>query len=250
MSPSHLLAAFVAGFLVTQLAIMVTTVYLHRSLSHRALTVHPVVAVPCRAITWITTGMRPREWVAVHRRHHAATDTVDDPHSPIVHGFWQVQLGNVGLYKKVAGDAANTRKYARDLPPDRLDQLFFDHALFGLIVGIAILVAITWGLGFGLLVGFLAAGIHAVSYVMLSGSINAVGHRFGKRPHPNSATNGQSLALLTCGEGLHNNHHAAPTSATFALQRGEFDPGWWVVKALTALKLARVRHEEVHLKAA
>jgi stearoyl-CoA desaturase (delta-9 desaturase) len=249
MSWSHLLAAVVAAFIVTQLATAVTTVYLHRSLSHRALTVHPAVALPCRTFLWITTGMRPREWVAVHRKHHAATDTVEDPHSPKVVGFWRVQLGNVGLYKKVAADQANTRKYARDIPRDNLDRWFFDRAFLGLAVGITVLVTLMWGLGFGLVTGFLAAGIHAVMYVMLSGSINAVGHTFGKRPHDNSATNFQLLALVTSGEGLHNNHHAAPTSARFALQKGEVDPGWWLVRTLTALKLARVRHEDVHLKA-
>ncbi|MDQ1521171.1 MAG: hypothetical protein QOI55_2244 [Actinomycetota bacterium] len=250
MTWSHLLAAIVAAFIVTQLATAITTVYLHRALSHRALTVNPAVALPCRAFIWIATGMRPREWVAVHRKHHAATDTVEDPHSPAVVGFWRVQLGNVGLYRKVAADQANTRKYARDIPADQLDRWFFDRAFVGLAVGITIIVALMWGLGFGLVTGFVAAGLHAVMYVMLSGSINAVTHTFGKRPHNNSATNLQLLALFTSGEALHNNHHAAPTSARFALQRGEVDPGWWVVRALTTMKLAHIRHEEVHLKAA
>ena len=85
---------------------------------------------------------------------------------------------------------------------------------------------------------------------MLSGAINAVGHTFGEQPYDNSATNGQVLALLTSGEGLHNNHHAAPTSAKFALGKGEIDPGWWVVRLLVACHLATVRHEEVKLKSA
>jgi stearoyl-CoA desaturase (delta-9 desaturase) len=250
MSWTDLLAAVIAAFIVTQLTTAITTVYLHRALSHRALTVHPAVALPCRTIIWITTGMRPREWVAVHRKHHAATDTLEDPHSPAVVGFWRVQLGNVGLYKNVAADKANTRKYARDIPTDNLDRLFFDRALLGLAIGTSILVVTMWALGFGLLTGLVASGLHAVMYVMLSGAINAVGHTFGKRPHANSATNFQLLALITSGEGLHNNHHAAPTSARFALQKGEVDPGWWIVRTLTALKLARIRHEEVHLKAA
>jgi stearoyl-CoA desaturase (delta-9 desaturase) len=248
MSPTQLLAAFVAAFIVTQCAIFATTVYLHRGLSHRALSVHPVMALPFRFVIWITTGMRPREWVAVHRKHHAATDTAEDPHSPAVLGFWRVQLGNVGLYKKTAGDKRNLQKYARDIPTDRLDTLFFDYALFGLAFGIAILVVVMWALGFGLITGFAAAGIHAVLYVMLAGSINAVTHTFGARPYRSSATNLKSLALVTGGEGLHNNHHAAPTSATFSLHRGEIDPGWWFVRMLVALKLAHVRHDEVHLK--
>jgi len=107
-----------------------------------------------------------------------------------------------------------------------------------------------WMLGFGLLTGFVAAGLHAVLYVMLSGAINAVGHTRGTQPYSNSATNLQSLALITAGEGLHNNHHAAPTSARFSLGRGEFDPGWLLVRALVKLHLAHVRHEDVHLKTA
>jgi stearoyl-CoA desaturase (delta-9 desaturase) len=246
----NVLAAVIAGFLVTQISTAVTTVYLHRALAHRALSVHPVAAVPCRFVIWITTGMRPREWVAVHRKHHAATDTADDPHSPAVMGFWRVQLGNVGLYKRVASDEGNTRKYARDIPSDALDRLAFDYALVGLAIGITILVVVMTLLGFPLWVGFLAAGVHAVTYVMLSGAINAIGHRLGKQPYENSATNGQALALLTAGEGLHNNHHAAPTSARFSLRRGEVDPGWWLVRTLVWLRLARVRHDDVKLKTA
>jgi stearoyl-CoA desaturase (delta-9 desaturase) len=242
------LAAIVAGLVVTQLTIAVTTVYLHRSLTHRALTLHPVVAAPCRFIVWITTGMRPREWVAVHRKHHAATDTVEDPHSPAVVGFWRVQLGNVGLYKKVASDEENTRKYARDVPVDAFDKYAFDYSLVGLSIGIAILVVVMTLLGFPFWVGFLAAGVHAVSYVMLSGAINAIGHNSGKQPYKNSATNGQVLALMTGGEGLHNNHHAAPTSARFSLHRGEVDPGWLMVRTLVLLHLAQIRHDDVKLK--
>jgi stearoyl-CoA desaturase (delta-9 desaturase) len=248
MSAPQFIAALVAAFVVTQAAIFATTVFLHRGLAHRALTMHPVAAFPCRFVIWITTGMRPREWVAVHRKHHAATDTAEDPHSPKVVGFWRVQLGNVGLYKRAARNRELVRKYARDIPADNVDRYAFDHALLGLAVGISILVAVMWALGFGLITGFVGAGIHAVAYVMLAGAINAVGHTLGSRPYANSATNLQSLALVTGGEGLHNNHHAAPTSARFALNDREIDPGWWFVRALVALHLAQVRHEDVHLK--
>ena len=250
MSAAQLIAAVVAAFVVTQAAILATTVFLHRGLAHRALTIHPVAAFPCRFVIWITTGMRPREWVAVHRKHHSATDTAEDPHSPKVVGFWRVQLGNVGLYKRAAGDRELVRKYARDIPADSFDRYAFDYALVGLAIGIAILVTVMWALGFGLVTGFAAAGIHAVLYLMLAGAINAVGHVYGKRPYANSATNLQPLALVTGGEGLHNNHHAAPTSARFSLHDGELDPGWWFVRLLVALHLAQVRHEDVHLKSA
>jgi stearoyl-CoA desaturase (delta-9 desaturase) len=96
--------------------------------------------------------------------------------------------------------------------------------------------------------GLLAAAVHAVTYVMLSGAINAIGHTRGRRPHDNLAGNAQWLALITAGEGLHNNHHAAPTSARFALARAEIDPGWWVIRALVLCNQATLRHGEVRLK--
>ena len=142
------------------------------------------------------------------------------------------------------------RKYARDIPRDQLDRYAFDHALLGLALGISILVTVMWALGFGLLTGFVAAGLHAVLYLMLAGAINAVGHEFGSRPYDNSATNLKSLALVTGGEGLHNNHHAAPTSARFSFERGEVDPGWWVVRLLQRWGRAAVRHDGPVLKVA
>src|SRR5262245_30017448 len=244
MSPTSLLMDFLIalaiGFAVTQLAIIVTTVWLHRSLAHKALTVNAPATLGFRFVIWVTTGMRPREWAAVHRKHHAATDTLEDPHSPIVQGFWRVQLGNVGLYKRAASDKELVRKYARDIPRDALDRYAFDHALLGLAIGISILVAVMWALGFGLITGFVGAGLHAVLYVMLAGAINAVGHHIGSRPYENSATNLKSLALVTGGEGLHNNHHAAPTSARFSLHDGEIDPAWWVVRLFAKLHLVQM----------
>src|SRR6266568_5232556 len=109
------------------MANLVTTVYLHRTLAHRAIRMRPWLATVLRVVTWITTGIRPRQWVAVHRKHHAYTDVEGDPHSPVLEGFAQVQFGNVGLYRKVARDQGQVARYARDLPPDRWDRILFDH---------------------------------------------------------------------------------------------------------------------------
>lgn len=234
----HPLLAVVVGLVTAEVGILATTVYLHRGLAHRALTVHPALALPLRAFLWVATGMKAREWTAVHRRHHAATDTPDDPHSPLVLGFWRVQLANAALYRRVARDGETVDKYARDLPPDRLDRWFFDHAFLGLGIGITVLCLVL-----GWPTGLLAAVVHAVAYLGLSGAINAIGHTHGTRPNANSATNGRLLALITSGEGLHNNHHAAPTSARFAMRASEPDPGWWIVRGLTALRLATLRHD-------
>ncbi len=234
----HLASALVAAALVTQAAVFATTVYMHRALAHRALTVTPRVALAFRLMLWITTGVAPRAWVAVHRKHHAFSDTPADPHSPLVLGFWAVQLGNVKLYRETIRDGVTVTKYSRDLPPDRLDRALFDHALPGLSIGIGFLVLVL-----GWQTGLLAAGIHTLAYLGISAAVNAVGHTFGKRPYDNLATNNQWLAWISGGEGLHNNHHAAPTSARFALAPGEVDPGWWIIALLQRLGWARVRHE-------
>ena len=240
----HVITALVVGLVVAQAAILATTVYLHRGLAHRAITLHPVATGALRFFIWITTGMKPREWAAVHRRHHSSTDTADDPHSPAVLGFWRVQLANAALYRRTARDGVTVSRYARDLPADVLDRWLFDRAWLGLGIGVTILCLLL-----GWPTGLLAAGVHLVSYLGLSGSINAVGHTVGRRPHPNSATNGRLLALITAGEGLHNNHHAAPTSARFARARGDLDPGWWAVRALASLRLARIRHRSLPARA-
>ena len=178
----------------------------------------------CRVLLWITTGMRRRN----RSRCIAATatsDTPDDPHSRVL-GFWRVQLANVPLYRQCVTSSPSGD--TRDVPQDRLDRWFFNHGILGLAIGIGILCVT-----FGWATGLLAAAVHAVSYV-LSRAINAVGHTRGRRPYDNPAGNSQWLALFTAGEGLHNSHHAAPTSARFALARGEIDPGWWVTRSSDA----------------
>ena len=234
---------FLTSALVTQASVFATTVYLHRVLAHRALTVRPAVAMAFRLIIWIMTGITPRAWVAVHRRHHAFSDMPQDPHSPVQLGFWAVQLGNAKLYRDTIRDGVTVTKYSRDLPPDRLDRVLFDHAFLGLAIGIGFLIVVL-----GPLAGLLAAGIHTVVYLSTNAAINAVGHTFGKRPYDNLATNNQWLAWISGGEGLHNNHHAAPTSARFALDRGQTDPGWWLIRLLLRTNQASVRHEEIKLK--
>jgi stearoyl-CoA desaturase (delta-9 desaturase) len=239
---AHILLAVVVGLAVCQVALLLTTVYLHRALSHRALRVAPAPAWACRILIWVTTGIRPRQWVAVHRKHHAYTDIAGDPHSPVLAGWAAVQFGNVWMYRKVAKDDATVARYARDLPADRWDRVLFDHAFVGLGLGISgLCLALGWR------VGLPAAAVDAVSYLLLNAAVNAVGHTWGRRPYGGWAGNTQWLAWLTAGEGLHNNHHAAPTSATLALGPGEIDPGWWFIRAARRLRWVSVRHETPHL---
>ncbi len=223
----------VIALAVTQLAVLATSIYLHRALAHRALTLHPAVGLGFRAILWLTTGQSRREWVAVHRKHHAFTDRHGDPHSPRLLGFWPVQLVNVYYYFREARNPKTLATFAPDLPPDRLDRLLFSHGLLGVGIGLGALCAVV-GLGLGLLAGL----VHAVLYVfVLAPLINAVGHWRGGQNFDNTAYNSRVCALITGGESLHNNHHAHPRSAKFSVRRSEFDPSWPIIRALAALRL-------------
>jgi stearoyl-CoA desaturase (delta-9 desaturase) len=238
-----LLVAVVVGLAFAEFSLYVTTIYLHRALAHRAITLSPRTATVCRVLIWVGTGIRPRQWVAVHRKHHAFTDKEGDPHSPFVFGFAAVQFGNVMLYRKVAKDPAAVQRYARDLPPDRWDRWLFDHALLGLAPGVVLLVVFM-----GWEIGLMAALVYAAAYLLGGGAINAIGHWWGKRPYDNLATNNQWLAWLVAGEGLHNNHHAAATSARLSHEKGQVDPAWWVVRLMVSLRLATLRHADLAVK--
>lgn len=239
---STLITAFLAAIVVTTMANTGTTVYLHRTISHRALTLRPEAAWVFRMVIWLTTGIKPKEWAAVHRKHHAFTDVEGDPHSPVVLGWKKVQVNNVSLYRQALADPDLVSKYAKDIPDDKWDRLMFGHNKTGLLIGIVILM-----LTFGPVTGFLAAFIHTNLYLAGNAAVNAIGHHFGRRPYNNSATNLQWLALCTMGEGLHNNHHAAPTSPTLSHKKSQIDPGWWVIKTLNLMKLATLRFDDVRL---
>jgi stearoyl-CoA desaturase (Delta-9 desaturase) len=228
------------GIFLSEVAFFVTSIYLHRTLSHRALRLSSTATGTCRVLVWLLTGICPREWVAVHRKHHAFSDKEGDPHSPVLLGYWRVQWQLPVLYRRVAQDQATVARYARDLPPDRFDRLFFDHGWLGLLLSSGVVIAVA-----GWQVMVIAAVVHGVIYLGGSGAINAIGHRWGRKPYDNLATNNRWLALLVAGEGLHNNHHAAPTSGCFSFKRTEIDPAWLVICLLARMRLATVRHREI-----
>jgi stearoyl-CoA desaturase (delta-9 desaturase) len=205
----------------------------------------PAAALPFRFFLWVSTGIRPRVWAGVHRRHHAALDTVDDPHSPAMRGFWRVQLFNIVMYRRAARDREQIARYTRDLPADRLDRYVFDRETLGLLIGLGFLCLVL-----GWQTALIAGLLHTVLYVGLNSVINAVGHTFGRRPQENSATNSRLIALITAGEALHNNHHAAPTAARFSFHAAQLDPAWWIIRSLSRARLLTVRHEGGLLPAA
>lgn len=219
---------------LTQVAVVATSVYLHRALAHRALVFHPVADRIARAVLWLTTGLDRREWVAVHRKHHAFTDREGDPHSPRLLGVWRVQLLNAYYYKREARDRETIRRFASDIPEDRLDRAVFSYGWAGPTLGTAVLC-----LGLGVVPGLVTALAHAVLYVfVLAPLINGLGHWRGTQNFSdNTAYNTPLLAWMTAGESLHNNHHAHPRSPKFSVHPIEVDPSWPVIRALAAIGL-------------
>ena len=231
----HVILALVAAAAVIQVAVFGTTIYLHRCATHRALILHPAVEWAFKFSLWLTTGQVTKEWVAVHRKHHAFTDEEGDPHSPLLLGFWNVQLGTVFYYIREIKKTDVVERYARDIKEGWWDTHVFRYGLLGLAVGttlLCFLIGLWWGL--------LAAGIHAVTYVFfLTSSINGLCHHAGYRNFDNTATNIRTLALVTGGEGLHNNHHGYPRSPKFSYKASEIDPAWPIIRLLIALNLAK-----------
>jgi stearoyl-CoA desaturase (Delta-9 desaturase) len=238
---STILEGVVVGLLTCQLGLFLTTVFLHRASSHKALTLTPGLRFAFRFLIWISTGITVRQWVAVHRKHHAYTDVHGDPHSPFLEGFAQVQFGNVLLYKKAASDEDVVARYAKDIPPDRWDKVLFDHGILGLALGVGVLFAIFDGAWLPVVI---ASAVHVVVYLLVNSAVNAIGHTYGGRPFNGLATNNQWLAWCSAGEGLHSNHHAAPTSARLSFHRREIDPGWWVIATFRRFGWLSVRHAE------
>ena len=223
---------------VGQLTMASTTLYLHRSAAHRGVDFHPGVAHWFRFFAWLTTGMITKEWAAIHRKHHAKCETAEDPHSPRFAGIGTVLWRGSELYRAAALDRDDMEKYGKGTPDDWIERhlytphsnvgptlvLFLYFALFGL-PGIAL-----WAMQM-LWIPFWAAGV-----------INGLGHWWGYRNFDtaDTATNLSPWGVWIGGEELHNNHHAFPSSAKFALRRHEFDIGWAVIRGLERLCLAKV----------
>lgn len=219
---------------ILQISVLFTTIYLHRYKTHRGLELHPAAALLMHLELGLFTGVVPREWAAVHRKHHHFSDEEGDPHSPLLRGMWTVLFGNFFFYRREAANVVTVRKYTPDWKDDLLDNLpGFRHAALG---GLVIFI-----LMFGWMWGAIAWLTHAVLYILLNSMINSLGHTIGYRNYDNQATNLQWVAALTAGEGLHNNHHEYPTSARFSQRRWEIDPAWKVICLLERLGLATVK---------
>jgi stearoyl-CoA desaturase (delta-9 desaturase) len=227
-----------ATLLLTHVTIAAVTIFLHRSQAHRALDLHPIVSHFFRAWLWLTTGMQTKEWVAIHRKHHAKCETTDDPHSPQTRGLRKVLWQGAELYKDEARNTETLARYGHGTPDDWLERNVYSR--------------FTWH-GCGLMLGadlilFGAAGIAVWAVQMMwipffaAGIINGVAHYWGYRNYdsPDAATNIVPWGIVIGGEELHNNHHTYPTSAKLSSKWFEFDLGWAYIRVLSALGLAKV----------
>jgi stearoyl-CoA desaturase (delta-9 desaturase) len=227
------------GFILTHITIVSVTLFLHRYQAHRALTLHPAVSHFFRLWLWLTTGMVTREWVAIHRKHHAKCETPDDPHSPQTRGISKVLWEGAELYRAESLQRDTIESYGHNTPNDWLERNLYDaHRT----LGVSVMLIIDY-----LLFGFAGVAIWGVQMLWIpfwaAGVINGIGHWWGYRNFETSdaSRNISWLGFLIGGEELHNNHHAFASSAKFSSKWWEFDAGWGYILLLRALGLAKVK---------
>ena len=229
---------FLVTFLTIETMFLGVTLYLHRDQSHGGLILHPALRHVFRFWLWFSSGAVTREWVAVHRCHHAHADLPGDPHSPVVFGLRRVLFEGAELYRAAAGDPQLLQRYGRGTPEDWLERhLYSAYPYAGIVLFVAAHLLL-----FGI-PGIIMIAVHLAAQPFFAGGvINGLGHAVGYRSFemPSTATNLVPWALLLGGEELHNNHHAFPRSARFAVQRWEIDIGWlWISQRCTAKRAER-----------
>lgn len=232
-------AYILVTLVLTHITIASVTIYLHRYQAHRALELHPVVSHFFRFWLWLTTGMGTKEWVAVHRKHHAKVETKEDPHSPVIEGINKVLWEGVELYRAETANPETLEQYGHETPDDWIERKLYSKYTF---LGVISLFIINFTL-----FGFLGISISAIQMAWIpffaAGVINGVGHWRGYRnfESPDASTNIIPFGILIGGEELHNNHHAFASSAKFSVKPWEFDLGWFYIRILSRFGLAKVK---------
>jgi stearoyl-CoA desaturase (delta-9 desaturase) len=187
---------------------------------------------------WLTTGMITRQWVAIHRKHHRFSDQEGDPHSPHVHGFWNILCRGVMYYVREGKNTQTMLSYGKGTPNDWIERkLYTPYNFYGILLMLIIDLVLfgPWGL---LVWGIQLAWIP----FWAAGVINGVGHWFG---YKNGDTRDQSTnivpwGILIGGEELHNNHHINPASPKLSRRWFEFDIGWMWLSLFRSVRLAKL----------
>jgi stearoyl-CoA desaturase (delta-9 desaturase) len=232
--------------LTTHITIAAVTIFLHRAQAHRALDLHGIPAHFFRLWLWLSTGMVTKEWVAIHRKHHAKCETEDDPHSPQTRGIKTVLLTGSELYRTEAKNQETLAKFGHGTPDDWLERnLYARFSWQG--VGLMLIINL-------FLFGAIGATVWAVQMAWIpmtaAGIVNGIGHWWGYRNFeaPDASRNVVPWGIVIGGEELHNNHHTYPTSAKLSVKPYEFDIGWMYIRGLEILGLATVRKTAPQMK--
>ncbi len=225
--------------IVTHITIVAITLYLHRGVCHSAIEIKPALGHFFRFWLWLTTSMRTADWVAIHRKHHAKVETIDDPHSPAYHGIKTVLLCGADLYHDEKNNPETIAKYSQNCPNDWVEEHVYtgrnNLGILFLFIGNILLFGV---------VGIIIWSIQmAWTPIFAAGGINGAGHYWGYRNYDTSddSTNMSPVGVLIGGEELHNNHHAFPTAAKFSLKPWEFDIGWLYIKIFSAIGQINVK---------
>jgi stearoyl-CoA desaturase (Delta-9 desaturase) len=224
---------------LTHITIASVTIFLHRSQAHRSLDLHAAPAHFFRFWLWLATGQVTKEWVAIHRKHHAKCETADDPHSPYTHGIKTVLTRGAELYRAEAKVQETKDKYGHGTPADWIERNLYSRFTWQ-GVGLMLIIDVA-------LFGAVGLTVWAVQMawipVTAAGIINGLGHWWGYRNFEaqDGSTNLTPWGILIGGEELHNNHHTYPTSAKFSVKPYEFDISWGYIRAMEMVGLAKVR---------
>jgi stearoyl-CoA desaturase (delta-9 desaturase) len=223
----------------THITIVAVTVFLHRTQTHRAMDLHAIPSHFFRCWLWLATGMVTKEWVAIHRKHHAKCETVDDPHSPQVRGIDAVLWRGAEMYRSEAKNMETMAKFGHGTPDDWIERnLYTRYSWQG--VGLMLIINVA-------LFGVLGLAVWAVQMVWIpvtaAGIINGIGHFWGYRNFEavDASTNISPWGVIIGGEELHNNHHTYPTAAKFSVKPYEFDIGWFYISVMRKIGWATVK---------
>jgi stearoyl-CoA desaturase (delta-9 desaturase) len=233
------LQVLVVTLVLTHITIASVTIYLHRHSAHRALDLHPLVSHFFRFWLWLTTGQVTKEWTAIHRKHHAKCEQLEDPHSPHVYGIKTVLLTGAELYRQESKNLDTLARYGHGTPDDWIERNLYTRFAWQ---GVALMLIINL-----VLFGALGLTVWAVQMMWIpvtaAGIINGAAHYWGYRNFeaPDASTNISPWGILIGGEELHNNHHTYPTSAKLSVKPYEFDIGWMYITILQSMGLAKVK---------
>src|SRR4051794_14196876 len=232
--------------ITTHITIAAVTGFLHRAQAHRALDLHAIPSHFFRLWLWLGSGMVTKEWVAIHRKHHAKCETEDDPHSPQTRGIKTVLLQGSELYRSEAKNLETLAKYGHGTPDDWLERnLYSRFSWQG--VGLMLIADLY-------LFGAIGATVWAVQMLWIpitaAGIVNGIGHYWGYRNFeaPDASRNVLPWGIVIGGEELHNNHHTYPTSAKLSVKPFEFDIAWGYIRAMEMVGWAKVRKVAPQMK--